>query len=198
MGMAMLMRMSRLFLVLLLVSSAAFGAGEKAYRIVLPDGTVQFSDKPQPGSTEIKVPPAQTYQALPVPALHMTTSQNGSASAAFKYDDLSIDSPAQDQTFHATGGTIPVHVTLSPALRVGDTLAILLDGGTVASGTGLGYTLQGVVRGSHTVVAEVLDAKGQTVQSSAPVTFYVHQHSKFLPEKKPKTSPKKPKPNTAS
>ena len=132
----MLIGMSRTLLVLLFVSVAAFGAEDKAYRITLPDGTVEFSDKPQAGAKEIKVPPAQTYQAPHLAPLDASTQKR--PVSPFVYDALAITSPAPDQTFRGdTGGNIPVQVTIEPGLRSGDTLVIRLDGKTAASGSGV-------------------------------------------------------------
>lgn len=175
------MRMSRLLIVLLLISSAAFAAEEKAYRIVLPDGTVQFSDKPQPGAEEIKVPPTQTYQAPNLPP--MDASSPKQPASPIVYTDLAITSPTPDQTFHASGGNIPVQVTVEPGLRAGDTLVIRLDGRVAARGAGTGFTLQNVTRGTHVVVAEVHDSSDNAIKSSVPVTFHVFQYSKLY--KKP-------------
>lgn len=178
----MLIGMSRTLLVLLFVSVAAFGAEDKAYRITLPDGTVEFSDKPQAGAKEIKVPPAQTYQAPHLAPLDASTQKR--PVSPFVYDALAITSPAPDQTFRGdTGGNIPVQVTIEPGLRSGDTLVIRLDGKTAASGSGGVFTLHGVARGTHVVVAEVHDASDNTLKSSVPVTFHVFQHSKLF--KKP-------------
>lgn len=183
----MLNRMSRLLLVLLLVTTAAFGAEEKAYKIVRPDGTIEFSDKPQTGATEIKVPPAQTYQApaLPPVTTPVVKSDQKPAAASFQYTELSIVSPTQDQTIHGGGGTIPVQIKLEPPLRSGDVVLVLLDGKSAARGANTAFTLQNVERGTHTLAAKVLDANDQTLLSSSSVTIHVFQYSKLF--KKPST-----------
>lgn len=176
----MLMRMSRLLIALFFVSVAAFGAEDKTYRITLPDGTVEFTDKPQAGAKQIKLPPAQTYQAPPLPS----SSPNSAPHATpFIYNNLAITAPTPGETFRGSGGTITVQVTVEPGLRNGDTVVIRLDGMKVASGEQSGFTLHNVARGTHVLVAEIHNSADNTIKSSTPVTFHVFQHSKLF--KKP-------------
>ncbi len=177
----MLIGMSRTLLALLFVSVAAFGAEDKAYQITLPNGTVEFSDKPQAGAKEIKVPPTQTYQAPQLPPPDAPAQKR--PASPFVYADLAITSPTPDQTFHGDAGNIPVQVAIEPGLRSSDTLVLRLDGKTVASGKGGAFTLHDVMRGTHVVVVEVHDSSDNAIKSSAPVTFHVFQNSKLF--KKP-------------
>lgn len=172
---------------LLMAASAALHAQDKGYKVVRPDGTVEFSDQPTPGAQEITLPKAQSYEAPPppppAPAVEPTTPPGP------PYSLLAIATPEPDQTLH--NGETPVGVTVQvvPALRPGHRLVILLDGSEAASGAGTRYTLSGVERGSHVLVAQVRDGRGRVLMSSAPVTFHMRQHSVLFPKPPAPTPP---------
>ena len=58
-----------LLLLLLFLGCAVNAAEQKGYKIVKPDGTVEFSDQPKPGATEIPLPEAQSYRPPVVPPI---------------------------------------------------------------------------------------------------------------------------------
>ncbi len=162
-------------------------AETKGYKIVRPDGTVEFSDQPAPGAQEITLPKAQGYEAPPppppAPAVEPTTPPGP------PYSLLAIAAPEPDQTLHNGETQVNVSVQVMPALRPGHRLVILLDGSEAAGGAGTGYTLSNVERGSHVLVAEVRDGRGKVLISSAPVTFHMRQHSILFPKPPAPTPP---------
>lgn len=169
--------MWRYLLLLLLLTgvTAALQAQDKGYKIVRPDGTVEFTDQPVPGAQEITLPKAQSYEApalLPSPA-----AVTPAAPKELSYSQLTIEEPAPDETVHNGETPVSVRVHLEPALQAGHGLVILLDGREVAGGTGITFTLPAVERGTHSVIAEVRDEQGKVLLRSAPVTFHQRQHS---------------------
>lgn len=181
--------MTRKLLIVLLffAAMAPLHAQDKGYKVVRPDGTVEFSDQPVPGAQEITLPKAQGYEAPPspppAPVVEPTTPPGP------PYSLLAIAMPEPDQTLHNGESQVNVSVQVMPALRPGHRLVILLNGSEAASGAGTRYTLSGVERGSHVLVAEVRDGRGKVLISSAPVTFHMRQHSILFPKPPAPTPP---------
>jgi len=174
--------MSRLLLIFVFLIAATASAEEKGYKVVRPDGTVEFSDQPQPGAVEIPLPQSQGYEPAPLPP---SESDRGVAHNAVKsvvtYRQLTITAPVADETFQSAEGPVHVQVQIEPSLQPGHKLVILLDG--KAAGSGVSATLANLDRGTHTVSAEVRDGDGKVVKSSAPVTFHVKQYSSLFKKK---------------
>lgn len=170
------------FLMLLPLAFATTGAfaQDKGYKVTRPDGTVEFTDQPTAGAQEITLPKAQSYEPLPIPA---ATESSPPIPQGPLYSTLAITAPTADQTFQNGEGIVTVSVQLEPALRPGHRLMILLDG--KEAGLGANVSLSGVERGSHTVMAEVRDGRGNTIQGSAPVTFHMRQYSSLFDAKPP-------------
>ena len=171
--------MRSIFLLLLFFCSVA--QAETGYRFVHPDGTVEFSDQPIPGGEEIKLRLAPAIKFAPVtPTLPPPDSRSkkvGAGNDAESAASITITSPGANETFWFDGSGISVSVSINPALKSGQQIAISLDGKVVASGTGSSFYLGEVFRGSHTLIAMVKNASGIVLFSSPPVSFYVRQHS---------------------
>jgi len=95
-----------------------------------------------------------------------------------------ILTPAPEETVHSNAGTVPVVVE---GHRAGETLRPVLNGKALAKTHHTSaFELQGVPRGTHRLVVEVLDDKGQLRVRSKSVRFFVWQASRSNP---PSTSP---------
>jgi len=171
-----MMRKSLIVLLFLAVAVPLY-AQDKGYKIVRPDGTVEFSDQPAPGAQEITLPKAQSYEA---PELPPTAPVTPTAPPAPPYSRLAIVAPEAEQTFQNGETNVDVSLVIEPALRPGHRVVILLDGSETVSGGGSRYSLNGIERGSHVLVAEVRDGRGRVLGRSAPVTFHVRQHSQLF------------------
>ena len=158
----------------------AFGAmaAEPAYRIVHPDGTVEFSDQPQQGSEEIDLPEAQSIHTPKTRVKSPSTPQK-SEKKAHQYTDFKVLSPAQDAVLRNLQGSLTVSLSVAPQLAPKHQIVVIFDGKEAARGTALSYTLKEVYRGSHTVSAKILNERGKTLKSTAGITFHVHQFSKL-------------------
>lgn len=100
----------------------------------------------------------------------------GAAQAA----EIAILQPAQEETIHDNVGDVSVQVQTSGGVP-GGSVRLVLDG-TALPGThaGLVIDLRGIERGSHTLRAELLDAKGEVLAASAPVTFHMWHASRLF------------------
>ena len=68
----------------------------------------------------------------------------------------------------------------------GNQVVILLDGRPVARGATTSFPLAGIERGTHTLQAQVVDGKDNTLVASQAVTFHMWQASKQFPARKDK------------
>jgi hypothetical protein len=159
-------------LTLLLVGALCAPVAAKVYKLVLPDGSVQFTDQPQEGAEEVKLPPVQTFQPPPVPPAG-DPRPGQRQDAAPLYESIAVVSPRPDETLRDNAGTVDITLSLEPSLRADHTVEILLDGKAIGSGAGTSVSVSNVDRGTHTVSAAVKDAEGNTVATAPVVTFHL-------------------------
>jgi hypothetical protein len=99
---------------------------------------------------------------------------------AGNYSEVRIVAPQADETVHDNSGNLTVKIAVSPPLNAGagDYLTLLLDNNAVASGTNPSFALNGINRGSHTLVLNVNAADGTVLASSPQVIFHMWQASR--------------------
>jgi hypothetical protein len=162
----------------LLVLGGSALADTITYRWVDAQGVVHYSDQPHPGAQEIHLTGAQTYHGTP-DNLSSAASPAAPPPAASPsaYRSCAITQPVADSSLFAPEA-VDVSVRLSPALRPGDQLGVLVDGAALQpQGDGGSFQLPAPDRGAHTVTAEVRDAEGTVLCSATAVTFYVQRPS---------------------
>lgn len=162
----------------------AWGADTTVYKRERPDGTIEFSDTPIPGGEAIKVQQVPTYKLPPIPKPPKKAAEGPATEAAYR--GVSITSPTQDATLFFDEAGLPVSVEVQPALKKGHSVVIYLDGQKAATGASTSFILKDVFRGSHTLAAAVVNAKGAEQLRSSAITFNLVQHTQ-----NPATPPKK-------
>lgn len=166
---------------LILIVACATASAEVFQRIG-PDGEVYFSDRPGPGAEPIDVDPAQAV-SLPAPAPQtvgvkqvLGKGAEGHKVLSPSYAQFSIVKPSSDQGVRANDGSVTVHLSLQPALKVGHTIELSVegeDGERIHSGDTLNFNLTDMSRGRHTVAARVVNDKGEELIKTGPIGFYV-------------------------
>lgn len=136
------------------------------------------------------LPPAAVGQDTSIgtaPPTFMQIAQR-QAKAATSYESVAIVKPANEATVFDNSGNVTVKVTVAPFLRIdaGDRIVLLLDGAPAPGQRDTRFELSGVTRGTHTLQAVITDSRGNTVLSSAPVTFHMWQASKLFPNRRQK------------
>lgn len=148
------------------------------YKWVDEKGVVHYSDTPKPGSTPVVLPSPQSYQSDPnLKSAMGDQPQSGTpATPTRQYQSLKIVKPQPEETVRNNSGDVEVVVSSEPPLQAGDKLVVLLDGkaaGEPQAGTSM--TLQNVDRGTHQLQIHVVDMQGKTLNTSDPVTFFMHR-----------------------
>ena len=177
---------AKILLLLLLLPMAAIAA--QGYKIIHPDGTVEFTDQPAKNAEEIDLPAAQGYlspgsSAAPSQGTSNPPTTDTKQQGNGDYTQFAITYPAAEETIPNSGGSVSVAVAIAPALQQGHQVVITLDGGEAARGTSVSFTLNGVERGAHLLGASIVDASGAVIRQASPVTFYIFQQSLLNPNR---------------
>lgn len=165
-----LRRCAALGLASLLALSPLLSAGD-VYKIVDEQGRVTFTDSPPPGTKAEKVE-IQEANRLPPPPIR-PAQPDAPQTAPIPDYRVAITYPPQD--FHVTPGIrdLDVEISVVPGIRAGHRVE-LTDNGQVVPGR----TLQNiVVRGTHVLLARVVDREGNVLSESEPVQIHVHRPS---------------------
>ncbi|MHB8668737.1 MAG: hypothetical protein ACYC7B_14620 [Burkholderiales bacterium] len=98
------------------------------------------------------------------------------------YVSIAVVKPADKSTVFDNAGNVAVRVAVSPALRArnGDRVALIVDGKRAAVRSATHFRLSGIVRGEHTLEAQVVDGNGYALISSKPVNFYMWHASRLF------------------
>jgi hypothetical protein len=162
---------------LLLVFSIAMAAS--VYRWVEND-VVHYSDQPVEGAEEIDIREIDTYESPLQPERYKQAETAVTETVtAEAYSRLEIIMPEHNSVVWATGGLMQVLVDIQPALQPGHKIILLLndkpvEGAPVAS-TSINAT--GIIRGTHQLVAAVVDSENYELLSSDPIVIHVRAHS---------------------
>ncbi len=179
----------RRLLMMGMVLAASLCYGETGYRIVHPDGTVEYTDQPVNGAEAIPMPEITTYPAPPpsTPSAGIPGISTKPATGQQRdgYLLFTISSPQDEQTVWFNEKGMTVSLQLQPGLNDGDEVIIRMDGVIVASGTATTYTIKDVFRGTHTLSAAIADSQGSVIKETGPITFILRQHSVL--HRQPKT-----------
>jgi hypothetical protein len=108
---------------------------------------------------------------------------------------LTVTAPRSDETIHDNNGTLAVTVSLQgAALGEGRRLRALIDGQPYGGDQStLGFSLNDIDRGEHTLQVQLIDANGVVLATSIPVRFHMWRASALSPL----SPPRKPAPPPA-
>lgn len=160
--------MIRLLLILMLCVPAA-AAEDKVYRYVDANGVVHYTDKPPSKDAKpADLPKLQRFTPGSLPAL--SAPETSTAPVRFQ---VSITSPAPEQTFRDHSQTLSVNAKVVPGLASGYSLIYYLNGEPQPTSGGLSAQFGPIYRGSHTIVVALMGPNGKEVTRSAPVSVHV-------------------------
>ena len=164
------------FFLCLMLALSSVQAG-KITKYTLSNGEVIYADKPPPEATsgeEVTVEPLQSFRVPAAPPLEDSTADKDEKDKDDgNYTEFKVTSPANDATIRDNGGNVRVSLSLSPSLRSGHSIEVMMDGQSIGSGKGTSVTLTEVDRGTHTVQASVKDDQGKEIARSNSVIFHL-------------------------
>lgn len=186
-----------LMLVIPLLAGHAALAGE-IYRIEQPDGSVLFTDRPQPGSNTIELDPGNHFNAR-APARaddsdRPATPENADTAAegAGPQHELNIVEPAAEAGVRAPAGRFQTTIEIDPTPPADYQLRGTLNGngfGPVAAAPRVTLQLQSRQRGEQQLQVRLLDGGGADAGAAAERRFSIIRRSIQQP------APANPAPN---
>lgn len=165
------------FVAATLIVLAGAATAQTVYESKDKSGPV-FSDQPSPGASAVKL------QAPNVIAMPAAPAAPQSAAPAFAYRSLVVTAPEARGTIHSNTGAFDVRAQLAPALRTNDRIVVSLDGELLKTqfrSANLRISERdwnasaSSADSLHTIELAVVDANGNVLASSAPVSFYVQR-----------------------
>ena len=172
----------RKWLILLSALSGTPASGAPAWTWVDANGTVHFSDRPEPGARQVELGGAQGFGSAAAPVVTAPRPASPRQQVAPSRYQADIVSPAEQETLWNTGGVVNVQTRVQPGLQPGHRYDLLLDGQRRnAPTTSASVALADVFRGTHTLQIVVIDAAGAELTRSAARTFFVQQTSVLNP-----------------
>ena len=114
----------------------------------------------------------------PDPATQSSSSSETEKKPAEKpveYQSFTIMSPANDEAVRSNSGDVTIQLSLLPELQKKHYIIVILDGAKVHEGSSTSVTLTNLDRGTHTISAQVQDARENTLLASDPITFHLQR-----------------------
>ena len=162
-------------LLFIFISNNAFAGN--IYKGTNEEGQVFYSDKPVPG-TELMPPLSPNTVQMPKAKKPDVVETADEATSTYKL--FEITRPENETTLRHGGGNIIVQLKIDPALDIvsGHRINLYLDGKKKVSRSSLlKQSLRNTSRGSHSIHAEIVNAKNQPLQSSNRITLHMKRLS---------------------
>lgn len=184
--------MKRLTWMCILISCLSINAysAPSIYKTTDEQGVTTYSDQPNAESETVVLQKENVSKRPLIPNLNATNTTDA-AEQKQEYTDFSIGSPKDQDTFQ-NATEIPVSVSISPELQKGDTIEFYFDGmpiGKPSTETSIAIPKTSndkevITRGSHTVSASIINANGERIKTTPPITIFVHYTSVNQPSRK--------------
>jgi len=126
--------------------------------------------------------PAKPMLASNVTPPAMANASNTTQAPRVNYQ-LTMIEPSEERAYRRPAQSIVVTLQTKPALQVGDSVSITLDGNEVAQGLSASISTADILPGSHVIHAVIKNAKGQTLKQISR-TIYVIQNTQTLQNNK--------------
>jgi len=166
--------MRTLLLCLLFITQAA---SAQVYTYIDAEGNRVFTDKPRSSNAErVTLAPSNTAQiSQPQPTVRVAPPAAASKPTVH-YQVLRILVPEPDASIHNGSGDMIVTLNSEPGLLPGHSYRLLLDGEPQGeTSRSPVFSLQHVDRGTHQLVAEIIDSAGLIVERTPAQPFHMHR-----------------------
>ncbi|MEE4661205.1 MAG: DUF4124 domain-containing protein [Halieaceae bacterium] len=167
-----------LCLALCLLATLVAPAQAQVYRVIDENGNVTFTDKPPPGGEEVDVRAPNTAKPPAASTFPKAAEPARDADKAGSNYTVTITSPADETIIPRGPGNFSVSASVTPGLRGGEKLQLLMDGSAHDEPRQAGnWSLTNVSRGEHTLAVAVVDGSGSRLATSDSVKVYVYRPS---------------------
>lgn len=166
--------MRTLLLCLLFITQAA---SAQVYTYIDAEGNRVFTDKPRSSNAErVMLAPSNSAQmSQPQPTVRMAPPAAVSKPTVH-YQLLRILVPEPDASIHNGSGDMIVTLNSEPGLLPGHSYRLLLNGEPQGeTSRSPVFSLQHVDRGTHQLVAEIIDSAGLIVERTPAQPFHMHR-----------------------
>lgn len=165
--------MRALLLCLLLISQAA---SAQVYTYIDAEGNRVFTDKPRSSTAErVMLAPSNSVE-LKQPATTVRMAPPAVTKPTVHYQVLRILVPEPDASIHNGSGDMIVTLNSEPGLLPDHSYRLLLDGEPQGeTSRSPVFSLQHIDRGTHQLVAEIIDAAGLIVERTPAQPFHMHR-----------------------
>lgn len=168
-----------------LITQAAQGTDEESriYKSKDRFGTPVFSDQASDGAEEVTLEEPMSYDGVKANEEFSKANRNRpeiSADSAGKlppYQSLSIVAPKNGEVIRDNAGNLSIATSVSPPVKPGHLLEVLMDGKPLASSGG-SVSLTNVDRGTHQLQLRIIQVNNRsTFQEGSPISFTLQRHS---------------------
>ncbi|KTD73105.1 DUF4124 domain-containing protein [Legionella tucsonensis] len=149
------------------------------YKWTDSQGNVHFSDTPRQGAETVIIPETQSFSSPPpstqTPAQKPEQiDEDDTVKLNHSYTKIAITQPKTGATIRNNQGFVVVTTEVEPDLRPGDRLQLIYDSGTLGEPqVNPVFEVNDMYRGSHTLAVQIVDADGNVIDTSEPITIYV-------------------------
>ena len=158
-------------------------AGKQISRTSVMTGSDSVGANSSSQTSNANNQPVNTTQAPAANTTSTTTNNDSTANKAPINYQLTMTEPSEERAYRRPVQTIDVKVQVKPALQVGDSVSIYLDGNEVAQGLSASIATVDVLPGAHNIKAVIKNKKGQ-IAKQVERTVYVIQNTQTLQKNK--------------
>lgn len=159
-------------------------ANAAVYKKIDENGNVTYTDAPvSKDQKPLDVGQPMTYDAKSIapkpPSMVEEQKTQDIAKTETEYETLTINSPENDQALRENAGNVAVSISSQPALDTGakHQYVLYLDGKKVSESQNSSVVLPNTDRGTHTLNAEIMDQKQNSLIKSDTITFHLQRVS---------------------
>jgi hypothetical protein len=177
-----------LFIVLL--GTLCWQASAQVYKHVDEDGNITFSDQKHPDATEVEFDTLNTLAPPSASAYPQSGNETDEEDADTPQYEVNITTPTNEATIPRGPGNFTVVASVSPPLRGGHLLQLVMDGAPREEAKSYGtWPLTNVFRGEHKLEVSVISKTGNTISTSAAITVFVFRPSSNFTNKNTRPRP---------
>lgn len=151
-------------------------AATKIYKVVMPDGTIKYTDRPVAGAKLVDI--GKRINSVPTlrpKGLDSKTSSIQQTNETRLQYSIDIISPSPEETIRSNEGKLSVRASLSP--KQSGQFKLFINNELLKTSSSPNFELTGLDRGEYRLQVQFFSNSGKLLASSTPSTFYLHKSS---------------------